>query len=272
MRVETDLKLGFKDVLIRPKRSTLKSRAQVELERTFTFLHSRGSGPACRSSPPTWIPSAPSRSPRFWPRTTVLCGRPQTLLPRANGMLSRPARTGRSTRGSWSAPASLDEDFDKTDARYSSRHPDWNLSASTSPTATAESFVEFVARVRGDLPGQDHRRRQRGHRRDGRGAASVRAPISSRSASGPVRSARPGVKTGVGYPQLSADDRMRRRRPRPGGADHLRRRLKLRRATWPRPSAAAPTSSCWAGCSPATMKAAASWSSATGRSSSCFTA
>ncbi len=39
MRIEADLKLGFKDVLIRPKRSTLKSRAQVSLERTFTFLH-----------------------------------------------------------------------------------------------------------------------------------------------------------------------------------------------------------------------------------------
>ncbi|HKJ05120.1 MAG TPA: GMP reductase [Geopsychrobacteraceae bacterium] len=40
MRIETDLKLGFKDVLIRPKRSTLKSRAQVSLDRTYTFLHS----------------------------------------------------------------------------------------------------------------------------------------------------------------------------------------------------------------------------------------
>jgi len=40
MRVETDLKLGFKDVLIRPKRSTLKSRAEVALERDFRFLHS----------------------------------------------------------------------------------------------------------------------------------------------------------------------------------------------------------------------------------------
>ncbi|KAJ1391773.1 guanosine monophosphate reductase 2, partial [Ochromonadaceae sp. CCMP2298] len=32
--------LDFKDVLIRPKRSTLKSRSQVSLERTFTFKHS----------------------------------------------------------------------------------------------------------------------------------------------------------------------------------------------------------------------------------------
>jgi GMP reductase len=41
MHVDTDLKLGFKDVLIRPKRSNLKSRSQVALDRTFTFLHSR---------------------------------------------------------------------------------------------------------------------------------------------------------------------------------------------------------------------------------------
>ena len=40
MRIEEDLKLGFKDVLIRPKRSTLQSRSQVELERSFTFRHS----------------------------------------------------------------------------------------------------------------------------------------------------------------------------------------------------------------------------------------
>ncbi|MGD6735612.1 GMP reductase [Photobacterium leiognathi subsp. mandapamensis] len=40
MRIEQDLKLGFKDVLFRPKRSTLKSRSQVELTREFTFKHS----------------------------------------------------------------------------------------------------------------------------------------------------------------------------------------------------------------------------------------
>lgn len=39
MRIETDLKLGFKDVLIRPKRSTLKSRSEVSLEREIRFLH-----------------------------------------------------------------------------------------------------------------------------------------------------------------------------------------------------------------------------------------
>lgn len=40
MRIETEMKLGFKDVMIRPKRSTLKSRSHVSLEREFKFLHS----------------------------------------------------------------------------------------------------------------------------------------------------------------------------------------------------------------------------------------
>ena len=37
MRIDQDVKLDYKDVLIRPKRSTLKSRKQVQLERGFTF-------------------------------------------------------------------------------------------------------------------------------------------------------------------------------------------------------------------------------------------
>jgi GMP reductase len=37
MRIEEDIKLDYKDVLIRPKRSTLKSRSQVKLERKFQF-------------------------------------------------------------------------------------------------------------------------------------------------------------------------------------------------------------------------------------------
>ncbi|MCB4797515.1 GMP reductase [Neotamlana laminarinivorans] len=40
MRIEYDIKLGFKDVMFRPKRSTLKSRSEVSLEREFKFLHS----------------------------------------------------------------------------------------------------------------------------------------------------------------------------------------------------------------------------------------
>ncbi|MFN9955117.1 MAG: IMP dehydrogenase, partial [bacterium] len=35
------MKLDYSDVLIRPKRSKLTSRAEVDLNRTFTFLHSK---------------------------------------------------------------------------------------------------------------------------------------------------------------------------------------------------------------------------------------
>ena len=41
MRIEYDIKLGFKDVMFRPKRSTLSSRSQVKLERTFKLMHSK---------------------------------------------------------------------------------------------------------------------------------------------------------------------------------------------------------------------------------------
>lgn len=40
MRIEEDVKLDYADVLLRPKRSTLSSRKEVELEREFTFYHS----------------------------------------------------------------------------------------------------------------------------------------------------------------------------------------------------------------------------------------
>ena len=40
MKIDHDIKLDFSDVLIRPKRSTLESRSQVNLEREFKFPHS----------------------------------------------------------------------------------------------------------------------------------------------------------------------------------------------------------------------------------------
>jgi GMP reductase len=39
MHIEADIKLGFKDVMLRPKRSTLSSRSEVTLTRKFRFLH-----------------------------------------------------------------------------------------------------------------------------------------------------------------------------------------------------------------------------------------
>jgi GMP reductase len=41
MRIEDEVKLDFRDVLIRPKRSTLSSRKEVDLNRTYKFKHSK---------------------------------------------------------------------------------------------------------------------------------------------------------------------------------------------------------------------------------------
>lgn len=41
MRIENEVKLDFSDVLIRPKRSTLASRKEVDLTRNYTFRHSK---------------------------------------------------------------------------------------------------------------------------------------------------------------------------------------------------------------------------------------
>ena len=42
MRIEEDMKLDYKDVLVRPKRSTLGSRKEVDLQRGFTFRNYQG--------------------------------------------------------------------------------------------------------------------------------------------------------------------------------------------------------------------------------------
>ena len=42
MRIESEIKLDYKDVLLRPKRSELTSRNEVDLMRTFTFKHAGG--------------------------------------------------------------------------------------------------------------------------------------------------------------------------------------------------------------------------------------
>ena len=43
MRIESDLKLDYSDVLLRPKRSTLGSRKDVSVERAYTFRNSKQS-------------------------------------------------------------------------------------------------------------------------------------------------------------------------------------------------------------------------------------
>ena len=201
MRVESDLKLGFKDVLIRPKRSTLKSRSLVELQRTYTFLHSR----------------------REWTGVPVIAANMDTVgtfevaeVLAANNMLC--AIHKHYALEDWASfleskdesiyerimvsTGVSDDDFDKL-TQIVERHPQLNFICIDVANGYAEAFVEFVIRVRQAYPDKTI---VAGNVVTGEmveelllsGADIVKVGI------GPGSVCTTRVKTGVGYPQLSA--------------------------------------------------------------------
>ncbi|ALC16957.1 guanosine 5'-monophosphate oxidoreductase [Desulfuromonas soudanensis] len=201
MRVETDLKLGFKDVLIRPKRSTLKSRSQVNLERTFTFLHSR----------------------RQWSGVPVIAANMDTVgtfevaqVLAEFGMLTAIhkhysleawdtflARQGEEIyQRIMVSTGSSEADFERLGTILAA-HPKLEFICIDVANGYAESFVQFVARVRAAWP---EKTIVAGNVVTGEmveelllsGADIVKVGI------GPGSACTTRVKTGVGYPQLSA--------------------------------------------------------------------
>ena len=86
MRIETDIKLGFKDVMIRPKRSTLKSRSEVSVSRNFNFLHiAHTLGMGCRLLLQIWTQLEPLRWLGHSALTKLLTADSQTLQRRRMG-------------------------------------------------------------------------------------------------------------------------------------------------------------------------------------------
>ena len=201
MRVESDLKLGFKDVLIRPKRSTLKSRALVDLNRTYTFLHSG----------------------REWTGVPVIAANMDTVgtfevaeVLARHGLLT--AIHKHYSLAAWGAflegrDAALYErimvstgvsevDFDKLN-KIIEGFPQLQFICIDVANGYAESFVEFVIKVRRAYPDKTI---VAGNVVTGEmveelllsGADIVKVGI------GPGSVCTTRVKTGVGYPQLSA--------------------------------------------------------------------
>ncbi len=201
MRVETDLKLGFKDVLIRPKRSTLKSRSQVMLERTYTFLHSK----------------------KEWTGVPIIAANMDTVgtfeaakVLADFGLLT--ALHKHYTLEEWSAfmaqadddlinhimvsTGTSDHDFSKLKAILS-EHPKLDFICIDVANGYAEAFVDFVKEVRNAFSDKTI---VAGNVVTGEmveelllaGADVVKVGI------GPGSVCTTRVKTGVGYPQLSA--------------------------------------------------------------------
>ncbi|RLB68989.1 MAG: GMP reductase [Deltaproteobacteria bacterium] len=201
MRIESDLKLGFKDVLIRPKRSTLKSRSQVNLEQNFTFLHSQ----------------------RKWSGTPVIAANMDTVgtfelakVLADFGMLT--AIHKHYSIDAWNAflddqeetiyrrimvsTGTATADFAQL-KKILSQHPNLEFICIDVANGYAESFVEFVSRCRDSYPDKTI---VAGNVVTGEmveelllsGADIVKVGI------GPGSVCTTRVKTGVGYPQLSA--------------------------------------------------------------------
>lgn len=201
MRIEADLKLGFKDVLIRPKRSTLKSRAQVALERTFTFMHSK----------------------RQWTGVPVIAANMDTVgtfdaavVLARHGMLT--AIHKHYSLRAWQAflDSQNEEIFERIMVSTGTAEEDYERMGEILKLAPglqficidvangyAEAFVEFVQRVRDAWPDKTI---VAGNVVTGEmveelllsGADIVKVGI------GPGSVCTTRVKTGVGYPQLSA--------------------------------------------------------------------
>lgn len=201
MHVDTDLKLGFKDVLIRPKRSNLKSRSQVALDRTFTFLHSRR----------TWtgvpIIAANMDTVGTFAVAEVLAGHnmptaihkhygleawDEFLKGRDEGIYSRIMVSTGTTR----------DDFARL-GKILANHPLLEFICIDVANGYAQAFVEFVRKVRSTFSDKTI---VAGNVVTGEmveelllsGADIVKVGIGS----GSVCTTR--VKAGVGYPQLSA--------------------------------------------------------------------
>jgi len=201
MRIEHDPKLGFKDVLIRPKRSTLKSRSQVILDRTYTFLHSG----------------------RQWTGVPVIAANMDTVGTfEAASVLARygllTALHKHYTLNAWDeflsgcdegiyarimvSTGTSDPDFERLE-QILEAHPQLEFICIDVANGYAEAFVEFVRRVRGNFPDKTI---VAGNVVTGEmveelllsGADVVKVGI------GPGSVCTTRVKTGVGYPQLSA--------------------------------------------------------------------
>jgi GMP reductase len=202
MRVETDMKLGFKDVLIRPKRSTLKSRSLVELERTFVFLHSKKQWSGVPVIAANMDTIGTFEVAEELARHRMLCAiHKHYSLAEWQMFIYRQDSDDIFERIMVSTGVS-EEDFEKL-TQIISQHPALNFICIDVANGYAESFVEYVIRVREKFPDKTI---IAGNVVTGEmveelllsGADIVKVGI------GPGSVCTTRVKTGVGYPQLSA--------------------------------------------------------------------
>ena len=201
MRVENEIKLGFKDVLIRPKRSTLKSRSQVELRRSYKFYHTQTewSGVPIVAANMDTVGTFTMASALASEGMLTAVHKHYTLAQWTSFLTE--ARENISDHIMVSTGTSS-QDFEKTEAIFR-QWPSLRFLCIDVANGYSESFVDFVKRARHSFPDKVI---TAGNVVTGEmveelilaGADIVKVGI------GPGSVCTTRVKTGVGYPQLSA--------------------------------------------------------------------
>lgn len=201
MRVETDLKLGFRNVLIKPKRSNLKSRSQVNLERTFSFLHSRREWSGVPVVAANMDTTGTFEVAAVLANLGLLTAIHKHYTPEQWDVFLSGRKNDFYSRIMISAGAT-DGDFSKLE-RIVTAHPNLQFICLDVANGYTEAFVEYVSRVRSAFPDKTI---VAGNVVTGEmveelllsGADIVKVGI------GPGSVCTTRVKAGVGYPQLSA--------------------------------------------------------------------
>jgi len=197
MRIEQDVKLDFKDVLIRPKRSTLKSRSEVTLQKTYTF----------RNCKKTWtgvpIMAANMDTTGTFTVAKVLSESSlMTVIAKHNSPESFDVVTPQMAPYVSFSTGTSDADFERLQ-KCVQRRPDIPFICIDVANGYSEHFVDFVKKTRQKFP--DHILIA-GNVVTGEmveelilsGADIVKVGI------GPGSVCTTRKQTGVGYPQLSA--------------------------------------------------------------------
>lgn len=201
MHIEQDVKLGFKDVMLRPKRSTLGSRSEVSLLRTYRF---KNSGYSYTGVP---IMAANMDTVGSFEMAAALAG--HQLFTAVHKHYS-PAQwqqfmqqTGNAIAGHIAISTGTGTaDAEKLDLVLQ-QNPQLNFICIDVANGYAQNFVDFVRKTRDKYPGKVL---IAGNVVTGEmveelllsGADVVKVGI------GPGSVCTTRVKTGVGYPQLSA--------------------------------------------------------------------
>lgn len=155
MHIESEVKLDFKDVLIRPKRSTLQSRKDVNMMRTFRFRH----------SPREWtgIPIVASNmdtvgtfsmAEKFMEQGLLVCLHKFYPLDGWKKWIDGHKDNYANLCGAVAVPCGLSQqDYTQLKSIYQT-FPDLQFICLDVANGYTEKFVDFVKTVRNDFPEQ----------------------------------------------------------------------------------------------------------------------